>query len=163
MTNGTLNFGISGPSQFGSIDFLNYVQLAGRLSVNFTNHYTPVASNSFPVVAYSSETGMFNSTCLPPLSSGLFWQTNYTSSGFTLNIVAAGPLKLSGGLSVSGNSMSLSWYGVLGQSYQVQCATNLAPAIWVNLGVPIIGTNGPIAVLDSFSASPQKYYRIQSQ
>ena len=165
LTNGTLNFGICGPSpgQFGVIDFANYVQLAGRLSVNFTNHYTPAASNSFPVVVYGSETGTFTSLNLPTLSSGLFWQTNYTSTAFTLSFVGASPVHLSAGLSVDGNSMSLSWDGLSGETYQVQCTTNPAPANWVNLGDPFAGTNGPITVLDSLSASPQKYYRIQLQ
>jgi hypothetical protein len=163
LTNGTLNFDISGPNQFGVIDFPNYVQLAGRLSVNFTNHYTPALSNSFPVVAYNFETGTFAKMCLPALSSGLFWQTNYTSTAFTLIVVAPGPMQLSAGLSAGGHSMSLSWFGQFGQTYQVQCATNLFPAIWVDFGGPITGTNGPIAVLDSLTASPQKYYRIQLQ
>jgi len=163
LTNGTLNFGISGPSQFGVIDFPNYVQLAGRLSVNFTNHYTPALSNSFPVVAYNVETGTFAKMCLPALSAGLFWQTNYTSTAFTLMVAATGPMQLSAGLSASGHSMSLSWFGQFGQTYQVQCATNLFPAIWVDFGGPITGTNGPIAVLDSLATSPQKYYRIQLQ
>jgi hypothetical protein len=66
-------------------------------------------------------------------------------------------------LGASRDLMSLSWDGLLGQTYQVQCATNLAPANWVDLGDPITGTNGPITVLDSLSASPNKYYRIESQ
>ena len=163
LTNGTLNFGICGPSQFGSIDFPNNVQLAGRLSVNLGKHYTPAVSNSFAVVVYGAETGTFSGLSLPPLPSGLGWQTNVTSTAFTLSVVAAPALQLSTGLSVSKNAMSLSWDGLLGQTYQVQCATNLAPANWVDLGDPIAGTNGPITVLDSLSASPNKYYRIQSQ
>jgi hypothetical protein len=162
LTNGTLNFGICGPNQFGSINFPNNVQLSGRLSVNLRNHYSPAVSNSFPVVVYGAETGTFSSLSLPRLS-GLGWQTNVTSTTFTLSVVTASPLQLSAGLSVSKNSMSLSWDGLLGQTYQVQCATNLAPPNWVDLGGPIAGTNGPITVLDSLSASPNKYYRIQSQ
>ena len=163
LTNGTLNVGICGPSQFGSIDFPNGVELAGRLSANLRNHYMPAVSNSFPVVVYGSETGAFTSLSLPPLSSGLGWQTNYTSTTFTLSVVVAPALQLSAGLKVSGSSMSLSWYGLLGQTYQVQCTTNLAPANWVDLDGPITGTNGPITVLDSISTNPQDYYRIQSQ
>ncbi len=162
LTNGTLNFGISGPSQFGSIYFAGSAPLGGRLSANFRNHYSPAASNSFPVVVYNSETGMFSSLSLPPLSSGFSWQTSYGSTSFLLSVVSASPLQLSAGLSVSGNSISLSWNGLSGQTYQVQCTTNLAPANWVNLGASIPGTNGPIMVLDAItSANPQKYYRIE--
>lgn len=50
-----------------------------------------------------------------------------------------------------------------GQTYQVQCTTNLAPANWVNLGDPIAGTNGAMSVSDVLGASPQKFYRILSQ
>jgi hypothetical protein len=163
LTNGTLNFGICGPGQFGVIDFANNVQLAGQLSVNFRNHYTPAVSNSFPVVEYNSETGTFASLSLPTLSSGLFWQTNYTSTAFILSVLAASPFQLSSGLSIDGKSMSLSWDGLLGQTYQVQYTTNLIPVEWVNLGDPIAGTNGPITILDSLNASPQKFYRIESQ
>jgi hypothetical protein len=164
LNNGTLNLGISGPGQNGMINFANVVTLTGQLSANFENHYSPVVSNSFPVVEYNSETGAFTSLSLPPLSAGLVWRTNYTGTAFTLSIVPPPPPQLSAGLNVSGNSISLSWNGLSGQTYQVQCTTNLVPANWVNLGGSIPGTNGiTITVSDTLTNSPQKFYRVELQ
>jgi hypothetical protein len=162
LTNGTLNFGISGLSQAGTIYLANTTVLTGRLSANFENHYSPAVSNSFAVVEYSSVTGMFTSLCLPPLSAGLSWQTDYSSTTFSLSIIPTPPPRLSAGLNVSGNSISLSWSGQSGQTYQVQCTTNLAPADWVKLGSSIPGTNGTMTVSDGIGAA-QKFYRVEVQ
>ena len=66
-------------------------------------------------------------------------------------------------MNISSNSISSSRTAMAGQTYQVQCTTNLAPANWVNLGDPIAGTNGAMSVSDVLGASPQKFYRILSQ
>lgn len=164
LSGGMLNFGISGPTNYGSIYFDDTtVQFTGQLSANFRNNYSPETGDGYVLAICNSESGKFTSLRLPSLPAGLSWQTNYNGSAFTLAIVGEPLPQLSAELNASGKLISLSWYGLSGQTYQVQCATNLAPPVWVNLGDPIAGTNGPITVLDSLLASPQKYYRIESQ
>lgn len=161
---GTLNFAINGSSDYAEIDFLG-APLAGSLNANFNNGFSPAAGDSFLIINDEPETGTFMSLNLPHLPPPLSWQADYNSYGgdfFTLSIASASP-QLSAAINVNGSSISLSWDGLLGQTYQVQCATNLAPTDWINLGNPIPGTNGPITVSDAFGASPQKFYRIELQ
>jgi hypothetical protein len=48
-----------------------------------------------------------------------------------------------------------------GHVYQVQCATNLSPAVWADLAAPITATNDTLNFSDTNTASPQKFYRLK--
>jgi hypothetical protein len=47
--------------------------------------------------------------------------------------------------------------------YQVQYKTNLVQTNWINLGKPLIATNGNLTVSDTnaIRSSPQRFYRVQ--
>jgi hypothetical protein len=161
LAGGTLNFGIQGPNGYGSLNLIGSGQLAGSLSVNFTN-YSPVVSDSYVLVNYVSQNGTFTSLNLPHLAPPLSWLPSYGGSSLSLNVVSTTP-QLSAAATVNGNGISLTWDGLLGQTYQVQSTTNLAPAVWINLGSSIPGTNGAITVSDSLTNCSQKFYRIELQ
>lgn len=163
LTGGTLNFGINSSTDFGSIVFSSSGALAGTLSVNFNNGYSPGAGTSLALLKYGSETGNFNSLNLPHLSPPLAWQTLYGTTTFTLSVVAAPPFQLSPALTQNGTNFSFSWNGTTGQTYQVQYSTNLAAAQWFNLGDSITGTNGIMTVTDVIGPDPQKFYRLVAQ
>jgi hypothetical protein len=58
-------------------------------------------------------------------------------------------------------TVQFSWNAQTGLGYQVQYTTNLAPAVWVNLG-GVITTNGATAgVTDTPGGGPQRFYRVQ--
>jgi hypothetical protein len=165
---GTLNFGISGPYQSGELAIPGDAQLAGGLSVNFTNNFSPAANDSYALVglgSYLSETGTFSPLNLPSLPPPLAWQTSYATNDvlFDLTIISASPPQMSAAMNVSGNSVSLSWSGLSGQTYQMQSATNLLQPNWANLGSPISGANDAITISDIPGASPQKFYRLELQ
>jgi len=89
LTNGTLNFGISSATNFGIINLSGSpAALAGMVSANLNNGYVPSADSSFPVIAYSSESGVFTNFNLP---FAVAWQTNYGSMNFTLNVLNVRP------------------------------------------------------------------------
>jgi hypothetical protein len=46
--------------------------------------------------------------------------------------------------------------------YQVQYTTNLIQTNWINLGKPLVATNGNLTVSDAnaIGSSPQRFYRI---
>ena len=88
LTNGTLNFGISSLTNFGTISLSGAAGLTGIASANLNNGYQPIAGNSFAVLTYASRTGFFTNTELPFADA---WQTNYTTTNFTLVVLNARP------------------------------------------------------------------------
>ena len=50
------------------------------------------------------------------------------------------PLVIAVAIPTPGSSIELSWPSTVGQSYQLQSTSSLAPPDWVNLGAPIPGT-----------------------
>jgi hypothetical protein len=61
----------------------------------------------------------------------------------------------------SGGSVNLTWTAMAGPSYQLQYATNLTQAVWINLGGVISGTNGTVNATDAAPTDPQRFYRLQ--
>jgi hypothetical protein len=161
LAGGTLNFGISNSNNFGSIYLGSSTVLTGELSVDL-NGYSPVASNSFALVNYGSETGTFASFNLPNPGPGLVWQTNYGPGAFTLSVTVSPPQLLPNPVASNGSnqSFSFSWVTVPGKSYQVQYSTNLMPANWINLGNPITATNGVTTLSDPFGSNSRRFYRV---
>jgi hypothetical protein len=160
LSGGALNFSISSSNNFGSLYLAGNATLTEALSVNFTNGYSPVADTSFPLVGYGSETGIFTTLSLPHLSPGLVWQTNYGSTTFTLIVTSAPPTQLSVAMTEDGGTLSLTWNAIVGQTYQLQYTTNLAPANWLNLGDTVTATNDTMTASEAIGQNPQRFYRL---
>jgi hypothetical protein len=88
VANGTLNFGINSRTNFGQINLGGAAVLTGTVSANLNNGFQPVAGDSFSVLSYGSETGIFTKTNLPVAA---VWQTNYAATVFTLLVLNARP------------------------------------------------------------------------
>ena len=59
------------------------------------------------------------------------------------------------------NAITITWSSIVGQTYQVQCNSNLTSTNWVNLTSPIIATTSTTMMSDTISAAnQQRYYRI---
>jgi hypothetical protein len=58
------------------------------------------------------------------------------------------------------NRICLSWYALLGRSYQVQFTPSLSPADWQNLAGPVVATNYAMASFDPLITANARYYRI---
>ncbi len=89
LTNGTLNFGLSGATNFGKVNLAGAAALSGTLSASLTGGYIPNSTNSFAVLSYSSENGVFTSTNLPFADA---WQVIYGSTMTTLQVLNSRPL-----------------------------------------------------------------------
>jgi len=61
------------------------------------------------------------------------------------------------------SAFNLTWGTMAGLVYQVQYKTNLVQTNWINLGKPLIATNGNMTVSDTnaIRSSPQRFYRVQ--
>lgn len=61
----------------------------------------------------------------------------------------------------SGDSFTLSWYGIGGVTYQVWSSTNLAA--WYPSGAPILGANGPVELRVPITGSAQKFFAVTAR
>jgi hypothetical protein len=60
------------------------------------------------------------------------------------------------------STFNLTWGTMTGLIYQVQYKTNLLQTNWINLGKPLVATNGNLTVSDTnaIGSSPQRFYRL---
>ena len=77
------------------------------------------------------------------------------SGGFTLNFTTP-----SATASQTGRNVSLIWSSATGLSYQLQSATNLPAASWLNEGAPLNGTGGLLTNSLPTGAQPGKFFRL---
>jgi len=90
LAGGTVNFGISGLTNFGVLNLAgDPAVLDGAVSANLNGGYQPIATNTFPVLTYASASGAFTNATLPLADA---WQTNYGASAFSLIAVNARPI-----------------------------------------------------------------------
>jgi hypothetical protein len=78
----------------------------------------------------------------------------------TLDLSLVTPLKIQGAAKSDG-AFTLNWSSAIGRSYQVQFSTNLARTTWTSLGTRHTATNAAMTALDSITADPQRFYRVQ--
>jgi hypothetical protein len=89
LTNSTINFGISGPGNYGKLNVSGAAALSGTVSVNLNNGYVPIGGNAFTNLYYGSFTGIFTNTLLPFADA---WNTNYTPTYLVFNVLNARPV-----------------------------------------------------------------------
>ena len=89
LTNGTLNFGINGLTNYGTISLSGIAPLSSTISANLNNGYIPVRGNSFTNLYYGSYTGGFTNTVLPFADA---WTTNYFPTYYVMTVLNARPV-----------------------------------------------------------------------
>jgi hypothetical protein len=77
------------------------------------------------------------------------------SGGFTVNFTTPTTT-----VSQTGGNMLLIWPSATGLSYQLQSATNLPAASWLNEGAPLNGTGGLLTNSLPIGAQPSKFFRF---
>jgi hypothetical protein len=61
----------------------------------------------------------------------------------------------------SNDLYSFTWSAVSNQTYQLQCATNLAAPVWLDLGSPVTATSNAVSASDPVGADCQRFYRVR--
>jgi hypothetical protein len=166
LTGGTLNFGINSSTSFGQLAISGNAILNGALSVHFNNGYTPIPSNSFALLGYGSESGIFAPLNLP---YNVSWQTNYGSTQFTLTVLGIGPVLIP---SLVPNAVPnlppeflLQFNGSTNSLYTLLASTNLTLPIsnWAILGNPSLLSNTSYQFIDTQSTNfPARFYMLRS-
>ena len=100
--------------------------------------------------------GAYSFTVGPHIANvfGQEMETSY-SGGFTLSFTT--PTVTA---SQTGGNLSLIWSSATGLSYQLQSATNLPSASWLNEGEPLDGTGGLLTNNLPIGAQPRKFFRF---
>jgi hypothetical protein len=157
LAGGALNFGLTSLTNFGRIRLSGSpAVLAGTLGANLNNGYLPNVGAAFPLLSYSSASGVFANLNLP---GGTAWQTNYGSTVFTLSRSSGPPTLGFGSTPAWGtNGFRFAVDGQIGQAYILQASTNLVN--WV----PILNftcTNSPTYVADPAAKNfIWRFYRV---
>jgi hypothetical protein len=158
-TSGTLNFGISNLTNYGQLNISGNATLGGALKAHFINGYAPNPSNTFSLVNYGSESGVFSPLNLP---SSAIWQPIYGSAAFMLKVLDIKPALTS---SVKSGQFQFQFAGNTNDSYTILATTNLALPLsnWPSSGSPLLLSNNIYQFIDTQGlALPARYYILRS-
>ena len=122
--------------------------------------------DSFKLFNAASYSGGFANVILPPLPSGLVWNTNSFNTNGVLSIVALTPPTIAG-VQLSGGNLIISGVGGVGNwPYLVLSTTNLSAAQWTPVATNYFDASGNFSLtltnVGGF-VRPQLFYKLQLQ
>ena len=118
--------------------------------------------DSFKLFDAPGHSGAFLQVVLPPLASGLEWNTNALYSMGVISVVPASPV-FGSGVTATGSNLSFQASGGISNGlFYLLYATNLAPANWTPRLTNQFDGNGDFNfTVDPDPNSPQGFYRLQ--
>jgi hypothetical protein len=131
-TGGALNFTINSATSFGQLALSGSFAANGTLGT-IASGYSPKLGDSFPLITYASEAGIFNALNLPPDAN---WQIDYGQTVFTLyaaNLTAPYLTLQVVTPPLINNAFTLLMLGSIGSNYTLQAATPPRLTNWVDL------------------------------
>lgn len=130
---------------------LNIVNLGGTLN----------AGDTFTLFQSSFYAGAFTSVTLPPLLSGLAWNTNSLTNG-VISVISTVSPTISSLTQLPDANFQISGVGLPGVNYQLLTTTNLAsPIIWLPLTNQTADGSGAFQFIDWNATNfPQQFYQI---
>ncbi len=135
--------------------------LGGTLSV--TNRGDPLqAGDSFHLLS-GSMNGTFTATDLPPLESGLTWDTSQLNSQGIITVQGSSlpPRPSIQPVTVNGTNLSIEFSSSAGFNYYLEAATNVAAPVWIPISTNAGG--GTIAISVPINpAEPRQFFRVSS-
>jgi hypothetical protein len=166
LAGGMLDFGINSLTSFGQVSIPGNATLSGALRVHLNNGYAPTLGNSFALLTYGSESGIFAPLNLP---SNIGWQTNYGSTQFTLTVLGVGPVLIPSLVTNTAPNQApefvFQFTGSTNNFYVVLASTNLALPFsnWQNLGNASLLSNDLFKFIDTNSTNfPSRFYMLRS-
>ena len=117
----------------------------------------PVPGDSFPLLTFGSETGVFSGIVSLPQAD---WQANYDEKVFSLKVTGLAPPYLTLGAlpaTIDTNGFNLILIGPIGSNYTIEASTDLKS--WLTLG-SFTTTFSSINFNDASATNyPQRFYR----
>jgi autotransporter-associated beta strand protein len=152
-----LNQAVPASDVVRNISTVNY---GGTLTVtNLGGLLAP--GDSFKIFYAANYNGTFITSNLPPLGTGLAWNTTALTNG-TLTVIATLPPQF-GPITQSGDgNFQFNGTGSAGVNYELDGATNLAPpVVWSFVTNAVADQNGQFQLADLQATNfPQRFYRI---
>jgi autotransporter-associated beta strand protein len=166
----TLSPGCTNTFELNKFPLTNDVVVSGQLTNGGTLIVTNISTNalgagdSFKLFDASGYYGSFNSVSLPPLTSGLAWDTNSLSTAGVISVVSISPPVVNSITPLGGGGFRLNFSGPSGQGYEVRATTNVALSpvtLWDLLGTGTFGASP--AIYDDLEATnySRRFYLIR--
>ena len=133
---GNLCFADSGNNRIRKLAYMDY---ADKPTFTVSNLAVSSASNQYSVIVTSA--------------SG-----SVTSSVVAVNVQLP---PITPAFTASNGLYQFTWGAVSNQTYQLQCATNLAAPIWLDLGSPITATSNSVFTTDAIGTNSLRFYRVR--
>lgn len=130
-----------------------------------TNLGGPLAAgDTFRLISAGASAGAFAAMHLPPLVYGLMWNTTAFATNGSVAVVPVPPPQL-GALTVLPNQMvSLTATGVVGETYLLEGAADLAPPVVWEPIVSTLATNATFTLVDPAATNlSRRFYRLRLQ
>jgi hypothetical protein len=133
LINDTLDFTIISTTNFGTLAISGPCSFSSTTLAATADGYTPKTGDTFPLITYGSETGLFGAFILPQKAN---WEFDYGPTVFSLivsNLNA--PYLTFVPLTPSGIDPDVTFLllGPIGSNYTIQASTNLAEKDWTTV------------------------------
>ncbi len=150
---GTVDFGLSGPADFGQVNLTGVASVSGTLASQLNGGYLPNPGDSFAVLNYGTNSVAFTNVSLP---TSAVWQTNYNQGVLTLVVQGILPL----GVTISPSNQTVA----AGSTVTLQ-ATASGPGPfgyqWRWNGVALAGATNASLVLSNVTAAASGAYTVE--
>ena len=159
LINDTLNFSISSTTNFGTLAISGPCSFSSTTLAATADGYTPKAGDTFPLITYGSETGLFGAFILPQKAN---WEFDYAPSVFSLIVASLNaPYLTFVPVTPSGIDPDVTFLllGPIGSNYTIQASTNLAKN-WTTL-TNFVSTVSSFYVNDTNAADYEaRFFRV---
>jgi len=144
-----LTFDLGGRQQGSGYNFIhvtNFVSFLGTLSLSLTSGFLPTATDTFTLMQFSSDSGLFgnalNGGRLLTLDDLGSFEVSYTANSLQISDFESVPSITSLNRNASG-SMVLRFTCVTNQNYVIEYTCNLQSGVWTAVSSPVLTWAGP--------------------
>jgi hypothetical protein len=129
-------------------------------NTNFTSTNTLFDQTNMP--AFNNWTNMLFIVTATGTNTALQFGLENDNYYFGLDDIALLPIPTPtfSAVAATNHAIQFTWNSLTGLVYQIQYATNLAPANWNNLGSPVTATDFTFTATNSIGPDAQRFYRV---
>ena len=147
-----LTFDLDGTQQGSTYDFIhvtNSVSFLGTLSLSLDSNFVPAATNTFTLMEFGSESGLFDNVVnggrLATLDGSGSFRVNYTTNSLVLDDYQPGTnaLRITSLSPNASGQMVLQFSCVTNQIYVIESTTNFNRGVWTAVPSPVFTWPGP--------------------
>ena len=147
-----LTFDLDGTQQGSTYDFIqvtNSVSFLGALSLSLDSNFVPAATNTFTLMEFGSESGLFDNVVnggrLATLDGSGSFRVNYTTNSLVLDDYQPGTnaLRITSLTPNASGQMVLQFSCVTNQIYVIESTTNFNRGVWTAVPSPVFTWPGP--------------------